>query len=423
MRRSRSERALIAALFATLSLTACTPRSPRAPIDDAARSFVRLAVALGERDPDSLDFYAGPADLVADIRSGPPPLAQIRSAAAGLQARLAQETAAAPADVERIQRLGTDLGALVARADVLAGTRLTYDKESVAFFGLAPPALDETRLDQLRAQVADLVGHEGRLVDRYTAFASRFVVPPDRLQAVLQASIDACRRQTLAHVTLPPNERVTIEAVRNKPWGAFSRFLGGARSTIQVNTDFHFTVDQLLQIACHEGYPGHHVRNVLRESAPHGLENTVQLTFSQGSLLSEAAAMNAVDVAFSPAARVRLERERLFAIAGLPAQDVERHVAVERLVGELQVIQADVARRYLDGALEFVRAIAVLEEQALVPHAEAAMKYVNEYRSYVTTYTTGRAIFAAHLAACADDRSSDDARWRCFVDAISKPRL
>jgi hypothetical protein len=224
-------------------------------------------------------------------------------------------------------------------------------------------------------------------------------------------------------VTLPANERITIEPVRNRPWAAFSRFLGGARSTIQINADFRFTVDQLLQIACHEGYPGHHARNVLLESASRGPEALAQLTFSRGSLVSEAAAMNAIDVAFSDDERVRVERDLLFPIAGLAAADVEQHVAVERLVGELQIVQADVARRYLDGALEFERAVNALEEQALVPHAEAAMKYVNEYRSYVTTYTTGRAHFAARLAACAGDRPSDDLRWRCFIDASLAPTL
>jgi hypothetical protein len=36
----------------------------------------------------------------------------------------------------------------------------------------------------------------------------------------------------------------------------------------------------------------------------------------------------------------------------------------------LQVIQADIARRYIDGELEFARAVSELEELALVPHAE-----------------------------------------------------
>ena len=60
---------------------------------------------------------------------------------------------------------------------------------------------------------------------------------------------------TVAHVALPAGEQVTLEFVRDKPWSAFSRYLGDGRSRIQINTDFRFTVDQALPIACHEATP------------------------------------------------------------------------------------------------------------------------------------------------------------------------
>ena len=147
--------------------------------------------------------------------------------------------------------------------------------------------------------------------------------------------MDECRRATVAHVALPPGESVRLEFVRDKPWGAFSRYLGGARSVIQINADFRFTIDQALQIACHEAYPGHHTRNTLIASSladGRHPERAVQLMFSREALTSEATAMLAVDVAFPPAERVRVERERLFPLAGLHSGGVEQHVAVERLV-------------------------------------------------------------------------------------------
>ncbi len=66
---------------AIIAAPACDAH-PRASLDDDARQYVRLAVALGERDPDSLDFYAGPADAVADMRRNPPPLTAIKRDAA-----------------------------------------------------------------------------------------------------------------------------------------------------------------------------------------------------------------------------------------------------------------------------------------------------------------------------------------------------
>jgi hypothetical protein len=376
---------------------------------------VRLAVALGERDPDSLDFYAGPADAVADLRRAPPPLTAIKRDAEALSARL-RTTGVDPVERARAANLVRDLAAIGARVDLLTGVRQRYDQESVSFFGIAPGPLDERRLDPIRLRIAAMVGRGGRLVDRYAAFAARFTIPPERLQPVMEAALDACRGATLAHVALPASERATLELVHDKPWSAFSHYLGGGRGVIQINADFRLTIDQALQIACHEGYPGHHTRNTLRTSGSGGdrPERSVQLTFSPESLASEASAMLAADIAFSPDERLRVERDRLCPLANLPPAGAASHIEVERLAGELQLVQADVARRYLDGQLEFARAVAELEARALVPHAEAQIKYINEFRSYVTTYTAGRAEFAARFRACEGTTPTVETRWRCF---------
>ncbi|MCU1381366.1 MAG: hypothetical protein JWL71_63 [Acidobacteria bacterium] len=388
-------------------------------LNDQARQYVRLAVALGERDPDALDFYAGAAEAVADIRRDPPPLATIKGGAERLSAQLRAHHDPDPVERIRVAALVRDLATIVARIDLLSGTRLRYDDESRAFFGAAPDPIDDARLAAVRSKIADLVGGSGRLVDRYAAFAARFTIPDERLQPVMTAAVDACRRATLPHVPLPPGEQVTLQYVRDKPWSAFSRYAGSGRSVIQINTGFRFTVDQALQVACHEGYPGHHTRNTLmtsaRDIAGSWPERSVQLTFSPESFRSEAIAMVAADAAFSPEERLRVERERLFPLAGLDPAGVERHVAAERLAGELQIAQADVARRYLDGTLEFERAAAALEAQALVPHAEALVKYINQYRSYVTTYTVGGRDAAARFASCGGPHPADDTRWRCFT--------
>ena len=164
---------------------------------------MRLAVALGERDPDSLDFYAGPPDLVADLRRNPPPLAEIRRGAAALTARFSSATRSASrsgersqmaggsADADRARALGVNLAALAARVDFLTGARLPFDQEGRAFFGLAPGALDERRLSDVRSRVAEIVVGGGRLVDRYAAFAARFTIPGDRLPAVMSTAVDS----------------------------------------------------------------------------------------------------------------------------------------------------------------------------------------------------------------------------------------
>jgi hypothetical protein len=399
--------------------------APRPSLDDQARQYVRLAVALGERDSDSLDFYAGAVDAVADIRRSPPPLSAIAHDAEGLSAAIRDRQDPDPIERERVGALVRDLAAIVARVNLLNGARPRYDQESLQFFGIAPPAADASRLAAIRTEIATRVGGEGRLVDRYAAFASRFTIPADRLEPVMAAALAACRAATRPQIALPADEDAVLEFVHDKPWAAYSRYRGGGRSVIAINRDFGFTADQALQVACHEGYPGHHTRNTLLTAPARDRlwpERLVQLTFSPESSRSEAAAMLAADAAFSPGERLRLVRDRLLPLAHLRPDEAAVHILVEQRVGALQIVQADVARRYLDGDLEFARASTALEEEALVPHAEALLKYINRYRSYVTTYTAGYADAATRFAACTDGRSTDEIRWSCYKTELIPPR-
>ena len=218
-------------------------------------------------------------------------------------------------------------------------------------------------------------------------------------------------------MNLPPGESVTVEYVHGKPWSAFSRYQGNFHSLIQINADFGLTVDQVLQLACHEGYPGHHAYNSLRElqlvREHHLTEFMVQPTFSPQSLASEAAATFAVELAFPEPERTRFERNELFPLAGLDPRNAELYGRVERLVEALHPAEPAIARDYLDGNLEFVRAAWALEAQVLMVHSEATLKYINEYRSYLTAYTLGRDM----VAEAVDDQPGRPAaaRWQRFA--------
>ena len=90
-------------------------------------------------------------------------------------------------------------------------------------------------------------------------------IPRTRLDATFKAAIDGCRSRTLAHITLPADESFTVEYVTGKSWSGYNWYQGNYRSLIQVNTDLPIYVDRAIDLACHEGYPGHHVYNVLLE--------------------------------------------------------------------------------------------------------------------------------------------------------------
>ena len=379
-----------------------------APRVNAGVSYARLAVALGERDPDSLDYYYGPAEWVADIRKDPPALVQIRQSALALIGQL-------HGGEQREQFLVAQLRALVSRVNLLLGAPLSFDQETKAMFGvMVPPTYNQQRLARTRRELDRLLPGRGGLAQRYLSFDQKFVVPPQRLTVVMNRAMAGCRKQTVAYMSLPPGETITVEYVQNKPWSAFSRYQGNFRSLIQINTGLSLTVDQVLQLACHEGYPGHHTYNSVRElelvRRRHWPEAMVQPTFSPLSMASEAAATYAIELAFPERERTRFERDELFPLAGLDKGKAELYGRIERLVDELHPAVPAIARDYLDGRLEFVRAAAALESQVLMVHSEATLKYMNEYRSYVTAYTFGRDLMAEAVG-----EGEPALRWRNYV--------
>jgi hypothetical protein len=357
---------------------------------------------LGERDPDAIDYYYGPDAWVSEVRAHPPSLVEIRNGALALAASTKTDSF-----------LVRQLNAVAARAELLQGKKYNFDHEARIFFNLetpAPPGLDE--LDSVRQQIAALLSGK-----RYADFDAQFIIPEGRLRAVMDRALRGCRERTLQYLKLPLDESVSTEYVGNRPWNAYSSYKGLFRSLIRINTDFALTVDRALQLACHEGYPGHHAYNTLVDAQlvrrEHRFELMVQPTFSPQSLSSEALATRAAEVAFPGEDRLRFERDVLFPIAGINGENVDLYLRINRLVDQLDGAEIEIARDYIDGKLEWARAASALEEKALMLHTDATLKYLNEYRSYMLTYTLGK-----KMAGRCWDGLADPERWRLFEKLI-----
>jgi hypothetical protein len=384
----------------------CIARRPEPgpSLDEAARSYVRLALALGDRDADSLDSYHGPPAWPAEVQREHVTLAEVRRRAIALANALSADHDGETTDAAtRRGFLTAQLSAISARIDILQGARPSFADETRALFGLetgdtaaAPSGAGEHPARQsivaARAELDRLLPGRGDLAARYAAFDRQFLVRGDRLPAVLSRAIEGCRAATRAHLDLPAGERVSVEYVHDLPWSAFTRYEGRFVSRVQVNAAMPLTVDRALDLACHEAYPGHHTIAVLLDArfGDTRPEFEVQPLFSMQSALHEAASSLAPALAFPDAARAVFERDELFPLAGLDPATAARHVAAGRLVDRLHTIEADIARKYLDGILDFPRAAAALEREALMPSADATLKFLNQFRSYAATYTIGR---------------------------------
>jgi hypothetical protein len=397
-----------------------------------AERYVRLVLALGQHDEDYVDAYYGPAEWRTESERAKVPLPEIDAAAADLAVDLQVITPPASGDeTERLRHgfLTSQLASLRARVAMLNGTRMRFDQESKALYDVVAPRHTEQEFDRVLAALDERLPGTGTLLERYEAFRSRFVIPRDRLDRAFRAAIDGCRSRTLEHVSLPDDERFTVEYVTGKSWSAYNWYKGGFHSVIQVNTDLPVHAGTVITLACHEGYPGHHANNVLleknfvRERGWHEL--SVYPLFSPQSLIAEGTADFGVRVAFPGADLVEFARTAIFPAAGLDPVSAVEYFAIAEMAETLGYARDEAARRYLDGEVGVPGTIQWLEKYALHsrPRAEQQIKFMDQYRSYVINYTYGEDLVARFVEARGGTNANPARRWELFSELISAPHL
>ena len=398
-------------------------------LDAVARRYVILGLSLGQHDPNYVDSYYGPDSLRPAAEADSMSVEEVRATAESLISVLGDSVPSYADTLVGLRRryLRVQLGSMAARARMLGGERLTFDEEALALYDAVPPRHGDAHFDSLLGRLDTLLPGRAPLAERYQRFRDRLMIPEAKVDTVFKTAIAACRARTLAHLPLPPTERFELEYVKGTPWNAYNWYQGDYRSLIQVNLDFPIPIDRAVDLACHEGYPGHHVYNALLEQAlvrDRGwVENSMLALFSPQALIAEGSANFGIDLAFPPADRVAFERDSLFPLAGLDASLAERNAVVRQVVERLNYARNEVARRYLDGQLDAAGARAMMQRYWLTTPDAAAktVRFIDTYRSYVINYNLGRDLVAGWVARTGGDDA--DARWNAFGALLSAPHL
>ena len=394
----------------------------------AAERYVKLVLAMGEHDPDYVDAFYGPAAWRDEIKASKPPLQTIHANAVELRAQLGGiRRPFEEIEALRLDYLLRQTDALIARAEMLEGKRLTFDEESKALYDAVAPSHPEEYFQKLNAEIADAVPGSGALAHRVETFRMQFAIPREKLDAVFRAAVDVCRAKTMEQMALPIGETFTIEYVNGKSWSGYNWYQGDFNSLIQVNTDLPIFIDRAIDLACHEGYPGHHVYNSLLEKAlvrDRGwVEFSVYALFSAQSLIAEGSANYGIEVAFPANERVEMEAATLFPIAGFDGSRAAQYYRVYELVSRTGYAGNEAARRYLDGSFSADDAAEWLTNYALMAPARARqrIKFFDQYRSYVINYNLGKDLVRDYVERrCGGDAQK---RWDVFAELLSSPRL
>jgi hypothetical protein len=422
----------LAAAAALIGALVAGQAPAQAHVGDIASRYVQLSLEIGEHEDGYIDAYYGPPAWQAAAKASKRTLPELARDVDFLLAELAEDEAGADTagdtsgslTHERIAFLRGQLIAARTRLRMMQGEKLGFEDEAEGLFGVRPVLKPLAAYDPVLAEIETLIPGEGPLWQRVDAFNDRFIVPADRLKAVMDAAIAECRRRTLAFIPLPANERFTLEFVTGKSWSGYNWYKGGAESLIQINTDLPVRLGRAVDLGCREGYPGHHLYNVLlEERLARGrgwVEFTVYPLYSPQSLLAEGSANYGIELAFPGVERAAFEARVLYPLAGLDPKDAGRYLALQGAQQALSGARFTIAAEYLAGRMDRATAVAMTQKYGLVSEKRASqtVAFAEQYRSYVINYGLGLEMVRDHVERAGPGQAE---HWKAMEALLSEP--
>lgn len=394
-------------------------------LDQIAVSYVKLVLAVGQHEASYVDAYYGPPEwLEQTVRL---PLPELAASARQLIGDFELLPVPAPGQELRQDFLLLHVRAVLTYIQQLSGTSLSFDAESQALYDAISPAMAESDFDSILAELNQLLPGEGDLNRRLASYHQTFEIPVERLDAVFSAAITEARTRTKKHIALPEHENFKIEYVKDQVWSAYNWYKGNSTSLIQVNTDFPMFISRAIDLASHEGYPGHHVFNLLLEkhlvNQNGWMEYCVYPLYSPMSFLAEGSANYGISVAFPEAERLAFEKTVLFPLAGIDAALADAYYQVQHLLQKLSYAGNMVAQRYLDGQIDRAAAIQLLMKYALSDEKRSTQRigFIEKHRSYVINYNLGQDVVQAYVEKLAGG-IDEQKRWQVFTDLLTYPK-
>jgi hypothetical protein len=358
----------------------------------AAERYLRLGLEVGRHVEGIVDAYFGPPELAAAVEAAPPvkPRALV---------------AAADALLDELDDgwLRDQVVGLRTYAGVLAGESASYADEVEGCYGVRPVHTDEAVFAAAQERLEGLLPGAGSLAERYERWQASIRVPTEHVERIVGTVIEEARTWTHGIVALPDGEGVVLEIVRDVPWLAFCYYLGDLRSRIAVNVDLPMSAIELLILACHETYPGHHAERCSKDGLlvrGRGLlEETLVLVPTPQSLVSEGIARLAPSVLLESDGGAALAA--VLHDAGVEF-DLAHALAVEQALEPCRWADVNAALMLHDAGASETEVRAYLERWGLMTPKLAShlLRFFNEptSRTYVITYPAGHELCSSYVA-------------------------
>ena len=356
-----------------------------------AERYLVLGLRLGKHVDGLVDAYYGPAELQAQVDAEPTiDAAQLASDADELLGELDDSW------------LFDQVRGCATYAHVLAGDGISYADEVEGCYGVRPSTTPVSVYEAAHARLDELLPGDGSLFERRQAWRNRHLVDGTLAVGVLAELLPLLRDRTATIVELPAGEEFALEPVRDEPWWAFNYYQGDLRSRVVLNTDVPTTGFDLIHLAAHEVYPGHHTEHAVKEQLlirdRGAIEEGIQLVPTPQAVLSEGIAEVGAEIVL--AGDGYAAAYEILARHGLEL-DPELTEEIAKAAEPLGTVGLDAALMLHGDGASPDDAQAYIERWRLVPpeQAKQGVRFATDptWRAYVITYTAGRELCRAYV--------------------------
>lgn len=283
-------------------------------IGEFGEQFLTLALRIGKHIENYVDFYIGPPKLRAAVeveeKQSPSKLLQKCFV---LQKTMDQEKFTK----KRHHYLQKKLTAMETALRIQCGEEIPYLEKLDKIFDIHPTFQDDSDIESISKQIEETKPWKDDTERKSGDFSKKNLLPHDQILSKYSKAFDILRTKTkeVYQDLIPDQEKITLKLVKDLLGGsrAANWYLGNYESRIEFNLDTTFTLRSIIDLAAHEGYPGHHTEYIIKEQKQINEHNRWEHLYSAlmdpSVVISEGIAKTGLDVLYSYKEQYEIQME------------------------------------------------------------------------------------------------------------------
>jgi hypothetical protein len=357
--------------------------------------YVQLGLAINEHFPGYVDSYIGQAGWRDEAQlAGKIPLPDLMKRVDRLAEAISHDN---ELNMQRKDYLARQVTAMQMTIRLLCGERVSIAEEVSALFDVQPQWKEETNFEEYHRELDQILPPGGSLRERDLKWKKAAEISHEKVRELLPVVTERLRGLARQKFDLPEEEAFTVEFVSGQPWGANNAYQGSYRSLVQINTDLPARIDFLPELIAHEGYPGHHTEQVIKEEQlirkRQYAEHTITLLNTPSCLVGEGIATSALRSVLMDSELEAWFRDELLPRSGVTAVDAGMLLARSRALDKISGIDGNAVFMLYEQKADRDAICGYLQKYGLYSEEEAeqTFNFISNplYRSYIFTYHSG----------------------------------